>query len=298
MKKDIEKVVEKAAVLTEALPYIRDFHDKIVVVKLGRSVLKDKDLVDSVLDDIVLLKLIGAKPVIVHSGSDEINRWLKNIGKEIEFVDGKRVTDEQTMEIVEMVLGKINKDIVQELSKRQTKAVGICGKDSDTIIARAKTLEGTDLGFFGEVVSINTELVSEMIERGFTPVIASIGVSKDYKAYNITADDVATEVAKALKAEKVVLLSTEEGIDTSLNAMLPVTEAKYLLNNVNEQMSLKLRSAIDAVENGVKRAHIVFGGIKHGLLLELFTVYGVGTAVVGDDITLYNHESEYRGKRR
>ena len=169
---DLEKVVAKAQLLTEALPYIRDFHNKKIVIKYGSKVLGDKQVAESVMQDIVLLKLIGMEPVIVHSGSDEINKWLKAIGKNIEYIGGNRVTDEETMEIVEMVLGKINKDIVQLIEKNGCKAVGICGKDSGTIRVTKKTVEGEDIGYFGEIEKINTELIQDLIDRDFIPVIS------------------------------------------------------------------------------------------------------------------------------
>ncbi len=293
---DIKLSVEKAEILTRALPYIRDFRGKIMVVKFGRSVLKNPDIVKKVIDDVVLLKLIGVKVIIVHSGSDEINRWLKNIGKEIEFVDDNRVTDSETMEIIEMVLGKINKDIVQSLSKRGTNAVGICGKDSGTIIVHKKEIKDADIGFFGEITSINTELICDLLDRDFTPVIATIGVSDEYEAYNLKADEVACEVAKALKAEKVIFLSQEEGIKMSdMASFMSIKEAKEAAKSVNSAFALKLGYAIDAVENGVHRAHILEGSVEHCILLELFTIYGVGTAITSDNDELYPHERRIRG---
>ncbi len=294
---DLEKVVAKAQLLTEALPYIRDFHNKKIVIKYGSKVLGDKQVAESVMQDIVLLKLIGMEPVIVHSGSDEINKWLKAIGKDIEYIGGNRVTDEETMEIVEMVLGKINKDIVQLIEKNGCKAVGICGKDSGTIRVTKKTVEGEDIGYFGEIEKINTELIQDLIDRDFIPVISSIGISEDYESYNLKADDVAGAIAKAIGAEKLLFLARNDDVYNSLpQSMITVEEAGRLI--ANKSMSIgnynKIKCAIDAVEHGVHRAHIVDGSIEHSVLLEFFTIHGVGTAIVGNDKTLYPHEKQYR----
>lgn len=299
MDKYLEKVVDKANILTEALPYIRDFHNKIVVIKYGSRVLKDKDISESVMKDIVLLKLIGMKPVIVHSGSDEINKWLRTTGKNIEYRNDNRVTDNETMEIVEMVLGKINKDIVQLVEKNGCKAVGICGKDSKTIKVKKKYVEGQDIGYFGDVEEINTELILELLERDFIPVIASIGISDEFESYNLKADDVAGAVAKALKAEKLLFLAREDGLiypDTVPKAMITVDEAKKIIKEkqLDTPTLNKLKCAVDAVENGVHRAHIIDGSVEHSMLLEFFTVLGVGTAIVKDKKELYRHEKDYR----
>ncbi len=294
---DLEKVVEKAQLLTEALPYIRDFHNKRIVIKYGSKVLGDRQVAESVMQDIVLLKLIGMEPIIVHSGSDEINKWLKAIGKDIEYIGGNRVTDEETMEIVEMVLGKINKDLVQLIEKNGCKAVGICGKDSGTIKVSKKIVEGEDIGYFGEIEKINTELILDLIERDFIPVISSIGISDDFESYNLKADDVAGAVAKAVGAEKLLFLARNDDVYNSLpQSMITVEEAGRLIEN--KSMSIgnynKIKCAIDAVNNGVHRAHIVDGSIEHSVLLEFFTIHGVGTAIVGNDKTLYPHEKQYR----
>ncbi len=294
---DLEKVVEKAQLLTEALPYIRDFHNKRIVIKYGSKVLGDKQVAESVMQDIVLLKLIGMEPIIVHSGSDEINKWLKAIGKDIEYIGGNRVTDEETMEIVEMVLGKINKDIVQMIEKNGCKAVGICGKDSGTIKVSKKTVEGEDIGYFGEIEKINTELILDLIERDFIPVISSIGISDEYESYNLKADDVAGAVAKAVGAEKLLFLARNDDVLNSLpQSMITVDEARNLIKN--KPMSIgnynKIKCAADAVENGVHRAHIVDGSIEHSVLLEFFTIYGVGTAITDNSRSLYPHEREFR----
>ena len=298
---ELDKVVDKAELLTEALPYIRDFRNKKVVIKYGSQVLKDKKVAESVMEDIVLLKLIGMQPIIVHSGSNEINKWLKAIGKDIEYYDNSRVTDEETIEIVEMVLGKINKDLVQMIEKHGAKAVGICGKDSGTIRVSKKLVEGKDMGYFGQIESINTELIDDLIDRDFIPVISSIGISDDYESYNLKADDVAGAVAKAVKAENLLFLAREDGIhpigDSEVpKAMLTVDEAKKIIENAALDVATlnKLICAVDAITHGVHRAHIVDGSIEHSVLLEFFTVFGIGTAIVSNDKELYPHETDYR----
>lgn len=298
---ELDRIVDKAEILTEALPYIRDFHNKKVVIKYGSQVLKDKKVAESVMEDIVLLKLIGMQPVIVHSGSNEINKWLKAVGKDIEYYDNSRVTDKGTIEIVEMVLGKINKDLVQMIEKHGAKAVGICGKDSGTIKVSKKKVEGKDMGYFGQIESINTELIDDLIERGFIPVISSIGISDDFEGYNLKADDVAGVVAKALRAEKLLFLAREDGIhplgDSGVpKAMLTVDEAKNIIENAVLDVATlnKLICAVDAINNGVHRVHIVDGSIEHSVLLEFFTVFGIGTAIVNNDMKLYPHENDYR----
>ena len=301
---ELDRIVDKAEILTEALPYIRDFHNKKVVIKYGSQVLKDKKVAESVMEDIVLLKLIGMQPVIVHSGSNEINKWLKAVGKDIEYYDNSRVTDKETIEIVEMVLGKINKDLVQMIEKHGAKAVGICGKDSGTIKVSKKKVEGKDMGYFGQIESINTELIDDLIERGFIPVISSIGISDDFEGYNLKADDVAGAVSKALKAEKLLFLAREDGIhplgDSGVpKAMLTVNEAKNIIENAVLDVATlnKLICAVDAINNGVHRVHIVDGSIEHSVLLEFFTVFGIGTAIVNNDMKLYPHENNYRISR-
>lgn len=298
---ELDRVVDKAEILTEALPYIRDFRNKKVVIKYGSQVLKDKKVAESVMEDIVLLKLIGMRPIIVHSGSNEINKWLKAIGKDIEYYDNSRVTDEETIEIVEMVLGKINKDLVQMIEKHGAKAVGICGKDSGTIKVTKKLVEGRDIGYFGQIEKVNTELIDDLIERDFIPVISSIGISDDFESYNLKADDVAGAVAKAVKAEKLLFLAREDGIhplgDSEVpKAMISVDEAKNIIENSALDVATlnKLICAVDAITHGVHRAHIVDGSIEHSVLLEFFTVFGIGTAIVSNDKKLYPHETDFR----
>ena len=197
-------------------------------------------------------------------------------------------------------LGKINKDLVQIFAKKGAKAVGICGKDGETIKVEPKVIESADIGYFGSIKGINTDLIEDLIAQDYIPIIASIGVSDDFTSYNLKADDVACATAIALKAEKILFLSQDDGIkknnDKSLHSMLTVSDAKNVINSgrLNSEIAIKLNCAIHAVENGVPRAHILDGSVKHSVLLELFTVYGVGTAIVSDNKELYNHEKEYR----
>lgn len=299
MDKGLQLVVDKADILTQALPYIRDFHNKIVVIKYGSRVLKDKELAETVMKDVVLLKLIGMKPVIVHSGSDEINKWLSITGKNIEYKNDNRVTDNETMEIVEMVLGKINKDIVQMIEKNGCKAVGICGKDSGMIKVTKKLVEGEDIGYFGEIKEIDTSLILDLIERDFIPVISSIGINDEFESYNLKADDVAGAVAKAIKAEKILFLAREDGVvypDSVPKSMITVEEANKIISRgkLDTATLNKLKCAVDALENGVHRVHIVDGSVEHSILLEFFTVFGIGTAIVNDKEELYPHEKAFR----
>lgn len=299
MDSNLQMIVDKADVLTQALPYIRDFHNKIVVIKYGSRVLKDREIAESVMKDIVLLKLIGMKPIIVHSGSDEINKWLNLTGKDIEYRNDNRVTDNETMEIVEMVLGKINKDIVQLIEKNGCKAVGICGKDSGTIKVRKKIVEGQDIGYFGEIKEIDTSLIEDLIDRDFIPVIASIGISDEFESYNLKADDVAGAVAKAMKAEKILFLAREDGViypNSVPKTMITVDEANRIIDKgeLDTATLNKLKTAVDALKNGVHRVHIVDGSVEHSTLLEFFTVLGVGTAIVENNEDLYPHEEALR----
>ena len=297
---EIKQIVEKANILTEALPYIRDFTGKIMVIKLGRSALAKKELLLSAIDDIALLKLIGAKIVLVHSGSDEINRWLKINNKEIAFIDDNRVTDSESAEIIEMVLGKINKNIVSQFNARSVKAVGISGKDAETVKCIKKTVSGGDLGFFGKIINVDTSLITELLNDGFTPVVATIGADEKGQTYNLKADELTGEIAKALNAEKVVYLTQGNGISENdgvdLKAMLKVSDVEKMLeSSVLPNSTLKkLAYATDAVKGGVRRAHIINGATEHGILLELFTIYGIGTAIVDDNEKLYNHEKMFR----
>ncbi len=288
MNKDV--IMAKAETLTEALPYIREFKDKIVVVKYGGSAMVDPELQKSVIKDVVMLKLIGMKPVIVHGGGKEISKWVKLLGQEPKFVEGLRVTDETTMEVAEMVLGKVNKALVQMIEQLGVKACGISGKDGNTLVVDKKLANGQDIGFVGNVRKVNPELIMTLLDNDFIPVIAPIGLDDKYQNYNINADDAACAVATALGAEKLVFLTDIEGVyrdfndKESLISELKVSEADELVASgfIGGGMIPKLKNCIDAVKTGVSRVHILDGRMPHCLLLEFYTAKGIGTAIIKD----------------
>lgn len=282
----------KAGVLIEALPYIRRFYGKIVVVKYGGSAMLDEELKSNVIKDVALLKLIGMKPIIVHGGGKEISKWVKLSGKESEFYNGLRITDKETMEIAEMVLNKVNKELVGLMQKMGINAVGVCGKDAGMLKVEKKMPDGKDIGFVGNVTSVNTELLTTLMDAEFIPVIAPIGMDENFDAYNINADDAACGVAKAMKAEKLVFLTDIEGVfvdpsnKKTLISEMDVNTAKGFIANgvVGGGMLPKLNNCIDAIEEGVSRVHILDGRVAHCLLLEFFTEKGIGTAILKDPL--------------
>ena len=261
---DMNSEMMKASVLIEALPYIRRFYGKIVVVKYGGSAMLDEELKYNVIKDVALLKLIGMKPIIVHGGGKEISKWVKLSGKEAEFYNGLRVTDKETMEIAEMVLNKVNKELVGLMQKMGINAVGICGKDANMIQVDKKMPDGRDIGFVGNVKSVNTELLTTLMDAEFIPVIAPIGMDENFDSYNINADDAACGVAKAMEAEKLVFLTDIEGVfvdpanKKTLISEMDVNTAKEFIANgvVGGGMLPKLNNCIDAIEQGVSRVHI------------------------------------------
>jgi acetylglutamate kinase len=285
---NMDQILMKAQVLIEALPYIQEFSNKKVVVKYGGSAMLDENLQLNVIKDVALLKLVGMQPIIVHGGGKEITKWLGLLGHESKFVEGLRVTDEQTMEVAEMVLGKVNKNLVQLVEKLGVKAVGISGKDGSTLKVDKKTVNGQDIGFVGNIKEVNTILINTLIANDFVPVIAPIGVDDDYQNYNINADDAACAVAAAIGAEKLVFLTDIEGVyanpkdKNSLISILTLDKADELLNSgfVGGGMLPKLKNCVDAVRSGVSRVHILDGRIEHCLLLECFTNRGIGTAII------------------
>lgn len=293
----MDQILFKAQTLIEALPYIQKFNNKKVVVKYGGSAMMDENLQLNVIKDVALLKLIGMQPIIVHGGGKEITKWLSLMGHESRFVDGLRVTDAQTMEVAEMVLGKVNKSLVQLVEKLGVKAVGISGKDGSTLRVEKKFVNGQDIGFVGNIKEVNTELINTLIDNNFVPVIAPIGIDDDYQNYNINADDAACAVATAIGAEKLVFLTDIEGVysdpndKSSLISVLTLDKADELLASgfIGGGMLPKLKNCIDAVRNGVSRVHILDGRIEHCLLLEFFTNKGIGTAIVDKD-SIYEHE--------
>lgn len=289
---DMNSEMMKASVLIEALPYIRRFYGKIVVVKYGGSAMLDEELKYNVIKDVALLKLIGMKPIIVHGGGKEISKWVKLSGKEAEFYNGLRVTDKETMEIAEMVLNKVNKELVGLMQKMGINAVGICGKDANMIQVDKKMPDGRNIGFVGNVKSVNTELLTTLMDAEFIPVIAPIGMDENFDSYNINADDAACGVAKAMEAEKLVFLTDIEGVfvdpanKKTLISEMDVNTAKEFIANgvVGGGMLPKLNNCIDAIEQGVSRVHILDGRVAHCLLLEFFTEKGIGTAILKEPL--------------
>lgn len=289
---DMNSEMMKASVLIEALPYIRRFYGKIVVVKYGGSAMLDEELKYNVIKDVALLKLIGMKPIIVHGGGKEISKWVNLSGKEAEFYNGLRVTDKETMEIAEMVLNKVNKELVGLMQKMGINAVGICGKDANMIQVDKKMPDGRDIGFVGNVKSVNTELLTTLMDAEFIPVIAPIGMDENFDSYNINADDAACGVAKAMEAEKLVFLTDIEGVfvdpanKKTLISEMDVNTAKEFIANgvVGGGMLPKLNNCIDAIEQGVSRVHILDGRVAHCLLLEFFTEKGIGTAILKEPL--------------
>ena len=296
-----QKYLEKAEVLIEALPYIQRFNRKVIVVKYGGSAMVDEELKRNVIKDVVLLKLGGFKPIIVHGGGKEISRWVGKVGKEAKFVNGLRVTDKETMEIAEMVLGKVNKELVTLVESLGVKAIGISGKDGGLLKVNKKLSQGQDIGYVGEIKEVNPAILNELLEKDFLPIVCPVGLGDDFATYNINADDAACAIARAMKAEKLAFLTDIEGVyrdpeDTSsLISELFVNEAKALIENgnVGGGMIPKLQNCIDAIESGVNRVHILDGRIQHCLLLEIFTNKGIGTAILREgEGKYYNEENK------
>lgn len=279
--------LEKAGVLTEALPYIQSFAGKTIVIKYGGHAMNNPQLEELVLKDIILMKLVGMNPVIVHGGGPAIDQWLKKINIEAKFINGLRVTDEATMEVVEMVLaGKINKGIISLINSFGGKAVGLCGKDGRLIEAE-KIKSCDDLGLVGEVVRINPGIIQTLTEEGYIPVVSPIAAGPNGETLNINADYVAGALGGALKAHKLVLLTDVEGIylgegPESLVSRLTQTEIHQLIRQgiIKGGMIPKVESCLSALEKGVENVHIIDGRKPHSLLLEIFTKEGIGTMVV------------------
>lgn len=294
---EMDKWLQKAEVLIEALPYIQRFNRKIIVVKYGGSAMVDEELKKNVIKDVTLLKLVGFKPIIVHGGGKEISKWVGKVGKEAEFINGLRVTDDETMEIAEMVLGRVNKGLVQMVEELGVKAIGLSGKDGGMLRVEKKYSDGQDIGFVGEVTEVNPQILFDLLEKDFLPVIAPIGMDEHFQTYNINADDAACAVARAVHAEKLAFLTDIEGVlkdpsdKSSLISELPIAEAEKLIaaGNIGGGMLPKLNNCIDAIQNGVSRVHILDGRIAHCLLLEIFTNKGIGTAILGREENRYYH---------
>ena len=291
-----QKYLDKAEVLIEALPYIQRFNRKIIVVKYGGSAMVDENLKKQVIQDCTLLKLVGFKPVIVHGGGKEISRWVEKAGMTPEFINGLRVTDEATMEIAEMVLNRVNKSLVQMVESLGVHVIGISGKDGKLLEVDKKLSNGQDIGFVGEVKKVNPEILYDLLEKDFLPIICPIGVDDDFNTYNINADDAACAIAKAIAAEKLAFLTDIEGVckdpsdKTTLISEMSISEAKKLIEDgfIGGGMLPKLKNCIDAVESGVNRVHILDGRVAHCLLLEFFTNRGIGTALIRDEDERYS----------
>ena len=287
----MEQVMKKAEVLIEALPYIQKFNRKIIVVKYGGSAMSNEELQKNVIKDVTLLKLVGFKPIIVHGGGKEISRWVSKVGKEARFINGLRVTDEETMEIAEMVLGKVNKSLVSMVQELGVNAVGVSGKDGGLLHVEKKYADGQDIGYVGEITSVNPKVLYDLLEKDFLPIVAPIGLDDEFHTYNINADDAACAIAKAVHAEKLAFLTDIEGLYKDINdkstfiSRLTASEADELINGgfIGGGMLPKLNNCTSAIKNGVNRVHILDGRIAHCLLLEIFTNHGIGTAIVADD---------------
>ena len=290
-QQSMQEVLKKAEVLIEALPYIQKFNGKIIVVKYGGSAMSNEELQKNVIKDVTLLKLVGFKPIIVHGGGKEISRWVGKVGKEAQFINGLRVTDEETMEIAEMVLGRVNKRLVTMVEELGVKAIGLSGKDGQLLQVEKKYSEGQDIGYVGNITSVNPQVLFDLLEKGYLPIISPIGLDEAFDTYNINADDAACAVAKAIGADKLVFLTDIEGLYKDINdkdsfiSRITVTEAEELIADgfIGGGMLPKLNNCTSAVANGVNRVHILDGRIPHCLLLEIFTNEGVGTAIVRDE---------------
>ena len=299
MEKAMQKYLDKAEVLIEALPYIQRFNRKIIVVKYGGSAMVDEELKARVIQDVTLLKLVGFKPIIVHGGGKEISKWVGKVGMEPQFINGLRVTDAETMELAEMVLGKVNKSLVQLVEQLGVRAIGISGKDGGLLKVDKKLADGEDIGFVGDVKEVNADIIYDLLEKDFLPIVCPIGMDENYDSYNINADDAACAIARAVHAEKLAFLTDIESVykdpkdPSTLISELPISEAKKLIEDgyIGGGMLPKLQNCIDAVENGVSRVHILDGRMAHCLLLEIFTNKGIGTAILGE-----GEEQYYEGK--
>ena len=289
--KDMDLAMKKAEVLVEALAYIQKFNRKIIVVKYGGSAMASPELQKNVIKDVTLLKLVGFKPIVVHGGGKDISRWVSKVGKEPQFINGLRVTDEETMEIAEMVLGRVNKKLVSMVQELGVGAAGISGKDGGLLKVKKKLSGGQDIGFVGDVKQVNPKILYDLLDDDFLPIVSPIGVDDEYNTYNINADDAACAIASALGADKLVFLTDVEGLYRDFNdkssfiGRLSVSEADALIDSgmIGGGMLPKLTNCTNAIKSGVNRVHILDGRVPHSMLLEIFTKNGFGTAIVADD---------------
>jgi len=284
----VQEAVQQANLLVQALPYMQRYSGKRFVVKYGGAAMVDERLKAQVMQDIVLLRTVGIKPVLVHGGGKEVSEVMQRMGLQPRFAGGLRITDAETMDIVEMVLaGTTNKGIVSLIHRAGGKAVGLSGKDGNLLVARKLTPEGKDIGYVGEVTQVNPELLEVLAEAGYIPVISSVAVGGDGQSYNVNADHAAGAIAAALKAEKLIVLTDVPGVlanvndPSSLISEMSIAEAEELLRNGKAEsgMAPKLEACITSLRGGVKRAHIIDGRQPHAILMEVFTDQGVGTMV-------------------
>ncbi|MDO4285723.1 MAG: acetylglutamate kinase [Eubacteriales bacterium] len=291
MEQYMDEALKKAEVLIEALPYIQKFNRRIIVVKYGGSAMSNEELQRNVIKDVTLLKLIGFKPIIVHGGGKAISRWVAKSGKEAQFIGGLRVTDEETMEIAEMVLGRVGKQLVSMVEALGVKATGISGKDGGLLTVRKKLSAGQDIGYVGEITDVNPQILYDMLERDYLPIVAPIGMDENFDTYNINADDAACAIARAVGADKLVFLTDIEGLYKDINdkssfiSRISVSDADRLIADgyIGGGMLPKLANCTAAVRGGVNRVHILDGRIPHCLLLEVFTNRGIGTMFYPDE---------------
>ena len=294
----MDELVRKAEILIEALPYIQTFAGKTIVIKYGGAAMENDALKHSVMQDVVLMKYIGMNPVVVHGGGNQISDWMRRVGKEAEFVQGLRVTDAETVEIAEMVLaGVINKEIVSLINLHGGKAVGLCGKDANLIrvqkhfpkvVDESGKTTSVDIGFVGEIVGVKPDVLFTLDQEGYIPVLAPNGVGDDDCTYNVNADTMAGEIAAALSAEKLILLTDQRGIlrdlndESSLMSRIRTNEIEELIDDgvLGSGMLPKVEACVTALKGGVWKTHIIDGRINHAILLEVFTQSGIGTEIV------------------
>lgn len=294
MDQGLDEAQKKAEVLIEALPYIQKFNRKIIVVKYGGSAMSDEELQRHVIQDVTLLKLVGFKPIIVHGGGKAISSWVRKTGKEAQFINGLRVTDKETMEIAEMVLGRVSKNLVTMVEELGVKAVGISGKDSAMLKVKKRLSGGQDIGYVGEITRVDPKILFDMMDNDYLPIVAPIGLDDQFETYNINADEAACAIAKAVGADKLVYLTDVEGLyrdfedKSSFISRISVTEAEELIADgmIGGGMLPKLSNCTEAVRGGVKRVHILDGRVPHSILLEIFTNKGNGTMFYDDSDVL------------
>ncbi len=286
----LQKYIDKAEVLIEALPYITKFNGKIIVIKYGGSAMLDEELKRKVIEDIVLLKMVGFKPIIVHGGGKEISKWVAKSGMETNFIEGLRVTDEATIELVEMVLGKVNNELVRLVHSLGVKALGVSGMDGDLLQVNKKIIAAGDIGYVGDVKKVNPQVIYDLLDDDYLPIVYPVGIGDDGKPYNINADEAAGAIAKAIGAEKLAFLTDTEGVYMDIDdpdsriSQLGIEEAQRLIEEgvIAGGMIPKIMNCVEAVEGGVNRVHILDGRLPHCVLLEIFTNKGIGTMILKD----------------